>query len=629
MNRIVAIPLPLPHVRSVNAWLLRGDPVTLIDTGPRADGALAALEEGLRREGLRVEDIELLLATHHHLDHVGLAATIQRRSGAAVAVLDRTADYAARYAAEVDEDRRFARSLMGHHGVPEQLVADTESFWQYIRDTTEDFRADVRLADGDVVRAGGRRLRVVARPGHSTTDTLFVDDRDAVAFAGDHLLATISSNTEICPPDRAPDGRARSRLRYLEGLEHTRSMPLTRLLTGHGAPVTEHGRLVAARLRDHRRRCERILARPRRRPRHGVRDRRPPVARADGDRAAAARRLGGGRQPRAAARGRRCRRAHRRRRVGVRADPRGPRGPTRERAAPPAAAPPRTRLRGTPVNRSDLDNGRGPFDLSGRVALVTGGTRGLGLAIARAFASAGADVMVASRKADACLQVAAELRATGARAIGHACHVGRWDEVERLVEAAYDEFGRVDVLVNNAGVSPLYATLGEVTEELFDKVIAVNLKGPFRLCALVGERMVADDGGSIINVSSTGAVRPTGDIVPYAAAKAGLNALTVGVAHALGPEGARQRDHARPVPHDDLRGLGHGRCWPSARARSRCAGRGSRTRSSARPCTWPPTPRASRPARSSRSTAALSGACRARDQTAVTSPPLGLSVAPT
>ena len=112
MNRIVAIPLPLPHVRSVNAWLLRGDPVTLIDTGPRADGALAALEEGLRREGLRVEDIELLLATHHHLDHVGLAATIQRRSGAAVAVLDRTADYAARYAAEVDEDRRFARALM-------------------------------------------------------------------------------------------------------------------------------------------------------------------------------------------------------------------------------------------------------------------------------------------------------------------------------------------------------------------------------------------------------------------------------------------------------------------------------------------------------------------------------------
>jgi NAD(P)-dependent dehydrogenase (short-subunit alcohol dehydrogenase family) len=178
----------------------------------------------------------------------------------------------------------------------------------------------------------------------------------------------------------------------------------------------------------------------------------------------------------------------------------------------------------------------GPFDLSGRVALVTGGTRGLGLAIARAFSTAGADVVVASRKADACLQVAAELRSAGGRALGHPCHVGRWDDLSRLVEAAYGEFGRVDVLVNNAGVSPLYSTLPEVTEELFDKVIAVNLKGPFRLSALVGERMAAGDGGSIINISSTGAVRPTGDIVPYSAAKAGLNALTVGFAHALGPK---------------------------------------------------------------------------------------------
>jgi NAD(P)-dependent dehydrogenase (short-subunit alcohol dehydrogenase family) len=176
------------------------------------------------------------------------------------------------------------------------------------------------------------------------------------------------------------------------------------------------------------------------------------------------------------------------------------------------------------------------FDLTGRVALVTGGTRGLGLAIARAFSSAGADVVVASRKADACNEVAAELRAGGGRALACPCHVGRWEDLERLVEASYGEFGRVDVLVNNAGVSPQYATLPEVTEELFDKVIAVNLKGPFRLSALVGERMAAGDGGSIINISSTGAVRPTGDIVPYSAAKAGLNALTVGFAHALGPK---------------------------------------------------------------------------------------------
>src|SRR4051794_1878004 len=107
MNATVVIPLPLARIGSVNAWLLRGDPVTLIDTGPRDDDAFEALEAGLRRQGLRVEDIELLLATHHHLDHVGLAAAIQRRSGATVAVLDRTADYAARYSAQVEEDRGF------------------------------------------------------------------------------------------------------------------------------------------------------------------------------------------------------------------------------------------------------------------------------------------------------------------------------------------------------------------------------------------------------------------------------------------------------------------------------------------------------------------------------------------
>jgi NAD(P)-dependent dehydrogenase (short-subunit alcohol dehydrogenase family) len=175
------------------------------------------------------------------------------------------------------------------------------------------------------------------------------------------------------------------------------------------------------------------------------------------------------------------------------------------------------------------------FDLSGRVAVVTGGTRGLGLAMARAFAQSGAEVVVVSRKGDACEKVAAELRAEGAKAAACACHVGHWEQLDALVEDVYRDFGRVDVLVNNAGVSPTYATLTDVSEELFDKVIAVNLKGPFRLAALVGERMAAADGGSIINVSSTGAVRPTRDIVPYAAAKAGVNAMTIGLAHAFGP----------------------------------------------------------------------------------------------
>jgi NAD(P)-dependent dehydrogenase (short-subunit alcohol dehydrogenase family) len=176
------------------------------------------------------------------------------------------------------------------------------------------------------------------------------------------------------------------------------------------------------------------------------------------------------------------------------------------------------------------------FDLSGRVALVTGGTRGLGLAVVRTLAQAGADIVVSSRKQEACSAVAEEVRAVGRRALGHACHVGRWKEIDVLVEAAYAEFGRVDVLVNNAGIAPTYADTPSVSEELWDKVIAVNLKGPFRLTALVGTRMRAGGGGSIVNISSIGGVRPSSDIIPYAAAKAGLNAMTVGFADAFGPE---------------------------------------------------------------------------------------------
>src|SRR3954452_10977077 len=176
------------------------------------------------------------------------------------------------------------------------------------------------------------------------------------------------------------------------------------------------------------------------------------------------------------------------------------------------------------------------FDLTGRVALVTGGSRGLGRAIVRGLAQAGADVVVASRKQDACEEAAEEVRRLGRRALAHACHVGRWDELDDLVDTAYDHFGRIDVLVNNAGLAPTYPSPQGVTEELWDKTIAVNLKGPFRLTSLVGARMCEAGGGSIVNISSIGGVRPTHDILPYAAAKAGLNALTVGFADAFGPK---------------------------------------------------------------------------------------------
>ena len=176
------------------------------------------------------------------------------------------------------------------------------------------------------------------------------------------------------------------------------------------------------------------------------------------------------------------------------------------------------------------------FELTGRVAIVTGGSRGLGREMVLAFAEHGADVVIASRKLDNCEAVAQEVRALGRRALPIAYHAGSWADADRLAEAAYAEFGHVDILVNNAGMSPLYASLDAVTEELFDKVIGVNLKGPFRLSSIVGTRMAAGDGGSIINVSSIASQRPSPTEAPYGAAKAGINSLTGSLAAAFGPK---------------------------------------------------------------------------------------------
>jgi len=177
------------------------------------------------------------------------------------------------------------------------------------------------------------------------------------------------------------------------------------------------------------------------------------------------------------------------------------------------------------------------FDLSGKVAVVTGGSRGIGRAMVAGFAAAGAEVVVASRKVANCETVAAEVRATtGRRALAVGCHVAHWEQCDRLVETVYGEFGRCDVLVNNAGMSPLYPDLVSIDEDYYDKVAAVNLKGPFRLGVAVGARMAAGDGGSIINVSTIGSLRPSANELVYSCAKAGLNALTVGLANAYGPK---------------------------------------------------------------------------------------------
>jgi len=176
------------------------------------------------------------------------------------------------------------------------------------------------------------------------------------------------------------------------------------------------------------------------------------------------------------------------------------------------------------------------LDMSGKVVLITGGSRGLGYEMAKGFAEMGADVAITSRKLDACRTVAQEIRAMGRRAFAHACHVGHWNELDGLVDATIAEFGRIDVLINNAGLSPVTGSSLNMTEDLIDKIINVNFKGPFRLMALVGSRMAAGNGGSIINITSTGAIRPVPEYAPYAGAKGGLNIMTRALALEYGPK---------------------------------------------------------------------------------------------
>ncbi|MGB1677293.1 MAG: SDR family NAD(P)-dependent oxidoreductase, partial [Acidimicrobiales bacterium] len=175
-------------------------------------------------------------------------------------------------------------------------------------------------------------------------------------------------------------------------------------------------------------------------------------------------------------------------------------------------------------------------DLSGKVVTITGGSRGIGKEIALAFSRCGANVVIASRKKENCTALAEHITETiGTEALPVACHVGQWDQCDELFSTVYDHFGKCDVLINNAGMSPLYKSLPDVSQDLFDKVMNVNLRGPFRLSALFGQQMFNDGNGSIINVSSIAAAQPSPHEVPYGAAKAGMHSLTKSFSRAYAP----------------------------------------------------------------------------------------------
>ena len=175
MTEVTQIPIPIPYLGSINVWLLRGEPRTIVDTGPHSNEALAALERLLAAEGVAIEDIELVLLTHHHLDHTGLAQVVRERSGARVAALEKTAEWGHHYHARIAAERRFTEQLMREHCVPEDVVERTDGFFREIASTSAGYATDVVLKDGDEIVAGGRTLRTIFRPGHSVSDTLFVE----------------------------------------------------------------------------------------------------------------------------------------------------------------------------------------------------------------------------------------------------------------------------------------------------------------------------------------------------------------------------------------------------------------------------------------------------------------------
>ena len=260
MDRIV-LPTPFP-VGPVNCWLLRGEPVTLVDTGPDTSEALVALELGLAGFGLRTADIELLLLTHQHSDHLGLAATIRRRSGCTVVVHLALAGYVRDVQASLVAEEAWEDGLLRLHGTPPDRRT---AFLGVARERRqyggEGVAVDRVLADGDVVEAGGRRLRVALRPGHSPTDTIFVDDATGVAIVADHLIAHISSNPLVHRPPTGSDDpalRTSALAAYLESLARTAEEDLSLLHTGHGAVIRDHRPLIAERVRLHHERADQV-----------------------------------------------------------------------------------------------------------------------------------------------------------------------------------------------------------------------------------------------------------------------------------------------------------------------------------------------------------------------------------
>jgi glyoxylase-like metal-dependent hydrolase (beta-lactamase superfamily II) len=256
------LPVPTPFaVGPINCYLLTGDPLTLVDTGPNSGSSLDFLERGLAELGVRIEDLELIVLTHQHMDHEGLLEIVTRRSGAEVAAFAPLVPWIAEYPASAAGDDAYAQSVMKASGVPDDLIALLAVLAAGVRAYGSHGTITRPLSDGDGLTMGGREFSVHHRPGHSRSDLVFQDGDSGVLIGGDHLLARISSNALVSRPlDGSTDGpRPKPLITYGTSLRATREMDVSQVLTGHGEAVTEHVALIDARLNDMDRRARKIL----------------------------------------------------------------------------------------------------------------------------------------------------------------------------------------------------------------------------------------------------------------------------------------------------------------------------------------------------------------------------------
>ena len=257
---IHCFPIPTPFmVGRVNVYLIEDDPLTLVDTGPNSGKALDELERTLADHGRRVEDLELIVLTHQHLDHQGLAQILARRSGADVAALDRLVPLLERYAEFNEADDAFAEALMLRHGLSPDVAVALRSVSRAFRAWGSSVEVTRTLTDGGVLELRDRTLQVFHRPGHSPTDTIFWDEQRGELIAGDHLIKHISSNPLITRTLDDGDERLQALVTYMDSLRKTRELPAKRVLSGHGDPIEDHVALIDERFRMHERRAAKIL----------------------------------------------------------------------------------------------------------------------------------------------------------------------------------------------------------------------------------------------------------------------------------------------------------------------------------------------------------------------------------